>query len=118
MTLEEPGETRTKQRLTQEEKSAYCRIWESSGLSKRAFCRREGIAIGSFLSWFKGYAGHEGRGNLFIPVQVIRKKSIGDEVSKELIFSFPNGLSVAGTFSCNDFPLWLKELSDALTTLR
>jgi hypothetical protein len=118
MTLEELRETRTKRRLTKEERSAYCKHWESTGLTKRSFCRREKIAHGTFLSWLKGCENRESNAELFILISVIEGKHVVEHSNKELVLRLPNGLSISGLFSCNELPQWLKELSHALASVR
>lgn len=39
------------QKLSREEKQALCEKWKVSGLSRSAFCRREGLAIATFCTW-------------------------------------------------------------------
>lgn len=41
-----------KAHFSDEEKAFFCARWASSGLSKSAFCRQEGLPLGSFYKWF------------------------------------------------------------------
>ena len=41
----------TKRHYSAEEKAALIRRWKNSGLSKAAFCRREGIGESVFYAW-------------------------------------------------------------------
>ena len=39
-----------------EEKSAHCQSWRQSGLSRSAFCQREGLSLPTLCSWLKRQA--------------------------------------------------------------
>jgi len=50
--LEKPIDTKE---LNEEERHCYYTKWKTSGLSKAAFCREEGIPVETFYYWHKCY---------------------------------------------------------------
>lgn len=121
MTLEQLREVKKKRRLTKEEKASYREFWKDSGLSKKRFCEQEGLVLPTFLSWFSGLATHSNKDKQeagFLPIQMVSTSSFPEDSGKQLVLSLPNGLTISGTFTRTELSLWLKELRDAVTSLR
>lgn len=52
----EQSQRKRKPRRTEEEKITLCKQWQSSGLSRSDFCRRQGLTIATFCHWLKTFA--------------------------------------------------------------
>lgn len=79
-------------------------MWQESGLSQTAFCKREGIARSTFQHWMKrrGLAGIRPKGKKTRPAQSFIPVSVSKEVPvsapapalAELELVYPNGVRV------------------------
>ena len=74
-------------RRNQEEMCSYIDEWKQSGLSRKAFCRKRGIAPSTFSYWYTKYTPSDsGQGGDFVEVNPILSESI------EVIY--PNGVKI------------------------
>jgi transposase-like protein len=74
------------------EKIAFCKAWEQSGLSRSAYCRREGLSLPKFYSWLKQQTSNnksqaDGMKFIAVPLSMAQPK---EEQSLEV--KLPNGL--------------------------
>ena len=76
--------------------------WQQSGLSRKAFCKRENISYATFYYWQKRFSAHEQTGFTEIPVPIQEES----DFRAELIF--PSGVRMV--FPSAPPILWLKEL--------
>lgn len=78
--------------------------WQSSGLSKAAYCRREGLVYATFCSWCREYeSGQSG----FI---LVSGDGLADSELKRAVVLLPNGIEL--TFPDGIDSRSLKELMD------
>src|SRR5258707_1223810 len=107
---------RHQNKLSLVSKEAFLQLHEQL----KIYSEQEGLSLSTFSGWLKlsGLPIREESKSNFIPVEVsshpVKKKS----VAMGLQFKFPNGLIIEGYFSLLEVGRWLKELSDAFTSLR
>lgn len=74
--------------MSENQRKEHVLLWESSGLSKAAYCRRENLTYSTFCSWCREY--EDGKD------EFILLDSIGTEnsVSKPVEVLLPNGIEL------------------------
>ena len=81
--------TVSRKKVFREDKLHYYQRWKKSGLSRSAFCRREGLRIPTFCKWIKQFEKNKKSEVSFIPLPIKEEKKVTDQ-SVEI--QFPNGL--------------------------
>jgi hypothetical protein len=86
-----PRNRNRRKRRTEAEWTEILRRYESSGLASRGFCRREGLALSSFLRW-RRRLGSVGNTEF---VELVPTSSPGVPLANwSLDVSLPNGVSL------------------------
>lgn len=90
--------------MREKKRRGHVLSWQSSGLSKAAYCRREGLVYATFCSWCREYeSGQSG----FI---LVSGDGLADSELKRAVVLLPNGIEL--TFPDGIDSRSLKELMD------
>ena len=107
--------------FNREEKEQLYKLWESSGLSKRAFCKEYGVALPGFYKWsrlFNFNQATQGETPAFTPIKILSNAPQVLEERIELDFLLTTAMRVKLTIKPRLLSSVLKELYDAASTLR
>jgi hypothetical protein len=105
--------------LSNQEKRDYYKAWESSGMPKRDFCKKNGLSVNQLHYWHK----------LFNKKSVVPPKSFSPVVAKmissesqqdlmKLEIRLPNQAQLLITLHQNQLISFIQELSNAATIIR
>ena len=92
--------------------------WQHSGLSVRAFCQRQQLAIPSFYTWRRrlrrddGLANHETTAVTFLPVHV-RPDDTGTQVPLEIVLANGRCLRIPRDFDAAHLREVLRTLEES-----
>jgi hypothetical protein len=105
-------------KLSWEEKKAFCKQWERSGLSKSQFCREQSLSLATFCGWFNQIAlrSTQETDSLFTPIRTVAKEEVEKEIRVELLLS--NQAIARITIPTLKLGSAMKELCHAIATLR
>jgi hypothetical protein len=85
--------------VTAKERETLIGSYRSSGLTQRAFAKREGIKYSTFTSWLQGrrYAARASSKAVFAEVAMLPGVSVPTKASGELSVQLPDGTLIRGS---------------------
>lgn len=103
--------------LSWEEKKRLCEEWQSSGLSKAAFCTPRKLALSTFHGWVSRFQSE--LGNQFCPIR-ITGESLSPTKAEPMLLEviLPNAVKARVRATEEQLSFLLKELFYAATIVR
>ena len=108
-----------KNRLNKQQKRDYYTTWRSSGISKRAFCKKHGLPINSLYSWHKLFKKEaEPKVTQFSPVVAKTIPSDHKQTMMQIEMRLSNQIQLFIPLRESNLVSFIQELSNAVTIIR
>ena len=109
----------TKNLLSEQEKRAYCRQWESSGIPKSDFCKKHELSVNLFYYWYKQFKKEStDKIKQFSPVVAKMTPSDPRQNMMQLEMRLPNQMQLFIPVRESNLVSFIQELCNAVTVVR